>query len=302
MEHDVIVYQMGKVASTSFVAALNQLPGVTAYQSHFIGQDALCQILSNLLDPDINDHFAVHGEGQLVKNIQLTRLINRHRQGDAEKKLVFFTCSREPIDWFRAQVLQELNGYLPDFFKLSKMQRCEANEAQAIRVALDRIEDGIETVLRDRPGNVDEDAFQAYLWHPEKSPLAGDGEDRFLLRKHVATFFRPFRWFDDHIKTNLDIDVFSHARNGSVLEIAGPFFTLYVYRYEDIATIQDNLFKVLDAGPARMRKLNVSQDKRHAGIVHDDIAQWKLQPSIKDVYGSRYCRFFDYRSCARPAG
>ncbi len=48
--HRFIVYQYGKVGSTSLMNALNTMPDTQAFQSHFLGKDAFTQTLTRLQD------------------------------------------------------------------------------------------------------------------------------------------------------------------------------------------------------------------------------------------------------------
>jgi hypothetical protein len=48
--HRFIIYQYGKVGSTSLVEALNKLPDTEAYQSHFLGEAAFSATSWTTLD------------------------------------------------------------------------------------------------------------------------------------------------------------------------------------------------------------------------------------------------------------
>ena len=56
----VIVYQFGKVASTSLVNALNKCPRIEAHQSHFLGESALQRIIPIAVGRGTSAYFHEH--------------------------------------------------------------------------------------------------------------------------------------------------------------------------------------------------------------------------------------------------
>ena len=57
MKYYAVVYQMGKVASTSIVDTLGSFDHIEAVQSHFLGDKALVAVIPSITDPDISDYF-----------------------------------------------------------------------------------------------------------------------------------------------------------------------------------------------------------------------------------------------------
>lgn len=108
-----VVYQFGKVASTSVVAALNLLPDVEAVQCHFMGKQALSQVLDSLFAPTMTDYFYFHQRGQLIENIDITRKVSQLRQpGTSEQNLLVLSMCRDPMDWFRSALTQDAAAHL----------------------------------------------------------------------------------------------------------------------------------------------------------------------------------------------
>ena len=109
---NVIVYQYGKVASTSLVTTFNKMRGVSAHQCHFFGEDAFRATVTRLCNPDTNDYFFKHSLGQLAENLKAYRLY--HRKDPAEDdRCIVLTVAREPFDWFRSSLVQEIEGHIP---------------------------------------------------------------------------------------------------------------------------------------------------------------------------------------------
>ena len=107
-----IVYQYGKVGSTSLVAALNRLENVEAFQSHFLGQDAFFDTIKRLLTAGLDDYFFENSLGQLVANIKVYRHFINKYHGVSEERLTVLTACREPFDRFRSAVTQDIQGHL----------------------------------------------------------------------------------------------------------------------------------------------------------------------------------------------
>ena len=66
-ERYFVVYQYGKVASTSIVKSLNKINDVKAVQTHFLGMCEFIEVLDLVLDPYESEYFTYHRQGQLVR-------------------------------------------------------------------------------------------------------------------------------------------------------------------------------------------------------------------------------------------
>ena len=98
--HRFIVYQYGKVGSTSVVNALDQLPETEAFQSHFLGEAAFSEPFNRLQDPAVSDYVFEHSAGQLIENLRIYR--HYLRRGTSDNRLTIISLAREPFDWFRS--------------------------------------------------------------------------------------------------------------------------------------------------------------------------------------------------------
>jgi len=108
----VIIYQYGKVASTSLTETLNRMSNVDAYQSHFFGEDAFRATITRLCNADTNDYFFEHSLGQLNENLKAYQLYHQKDRAGGDRCIVL-TVAREPFDWFRSSFVQEIEGHIP---------------------------------------------------------------------------------------------------------------------------------------------------------------------------------------------
>ena len=116
----VIIYQYGKVASTSLTETLNRMSNVDAYQCHFFGEDAFRATITRLCNADTNDYFFEHSLGQLNENLKAYQLYHQkayqlyHQKDRAGgDRCIVLTVAREPFDWFRSSFVQEIEGHIP---------------------------------------------------------------------------------------------------------------------------------------------------------------------------------------------
>ena len=113
MRRFIVVYQFGKVGSTALVQALNGLPETDCIQSHFLGVDALREVVPQMVNPRLSDYFFRHLSGQFARNIETTRRMNAIKSGLLDEHLITLTLSRNPVEWMRSAITQDINGILP---------------------------------------------------------------------------------------------------------------------------------------------------------------------------------------------
>ena len=108
--HRFIIYQYGKVGSTSLSAALDQLPGAQASATHFLGEKAFREVFDRLLDPRTPQYFFEHESGQLFRNLRIHRQFLRRDTDPGALTVV--SLAREPFDWFRSAFAQDIRQHL----------------------------------------------------------------------------------------------------------------------------------------------------------------------------------------------
>ncbi len=296
-QRDVLVYQFGKVGSTSIVRTLNRIPNVKAYQSHFLGQVSLQFKLNQLLQPDLHPHFVKHGEGQLLENIKLTRLVNAYLQGlIEERELVVVSLARSPIDWYCSQMIQELEGYLSDFRKLSMAKPETKIDQVVISKALTLIKIQIKEALvsiggLSRPKFKFELLSEFFpLLEKEKDPLNAE-----IYIRHIRAFLRPFFWFQSLVKpvfgfTLSDIE----TDNQYFFEKNFPWGKYFIYRYEDLNSGFQRMTKKLGYKQVKLLKENISAEKPFFQEMTRAFNDWMNDSELQSLISCDYTEKFGY--------
>ncbi len=248
--HRFIVYQYGKVGSTSVVNSLNKLPGTRAFQSHFLGEPAFSQTLARLQNPDVSDYFFEHSAGQLFKNLRIWRHYQRRNQTD--DALTMVTLAREPFDWFRSSIAQDIQEHLRTFRRMLEVNgEAFGSDGEAVTkgcaLLFERLIAAIEhcgsvdqltprrrTELKPVVKTADQQDFEAFL---------------FLLN----TFMRPHVWFRLHFGRVLETDMREMSPvSENLFREQRDWGNIYLLRYEGLA----------EAFPAMLSDLGISEKVR----------------------------------------
>ena len=260
---NVIVYQYGKVASTSLVSALNELEEVRAYQCHFLGYEAFQSIVQRLCNPKLDDYFFEHSLGQLAHNIQAYRYYLRRNEPNSDPCTIL-SIAREPFDWFRSSLIQEIEGHLP-YLKLSvELNNLDCkNDADVVlrgvtlfmerldltlnaAPTLDQLTVQVRRGLRDSIHFANDDDFEGYL---------------FLLGR----FLMPHFWFKTQFPTAMGISLNDMESIGEGLfgssTSKGP---VYLMKFEQMNDAFSLLLKLEDLGEVKLTRENESQSKPFA--------------------------------------
>lgn len=228
-----VVYQMGKVASTSLVATLEKHPDITAVQSHFLGVDALKEILPSILSSNLGDYFYFHQFGQFKANVEVTRRINMILAGQVDERLLILSLSRDPVDWFRSSLVQDMQAYAPQLVAYATRHGLAGqNDDETICRALTHVLRHFAEIL-ERRGGIDahfEKRRQGYGEGFEDTPLASDAH----LQQIFRMMLRPYRWFEEHFERATGLDLCTFERTGDVYLLSNARADYMVMRYEDI--------------------------------------------------------------------
>lgn len=289
-----IVYQFGKVASTSLVATLNRIENVEAVQCHFMGRTALAESLQRMVSPDVSDYFFEHQLGQFVQNVRLTRQMEGILAGASGRRLIVISLSRDPNEWFRSSVVQDIEGYLPRFRSLlERLNVPYQDESAMVRLAMTRLMVIYSRIL-ERHGGVDK--VVPKLKNDPKSVFAGSAiENDVQCKMFFYMMLRPFSWFKVHFEETLRIQISGMTETFGLLHHANSVGDFFVFRYEDIDTAFPSCLDILgfEEIPEMQRK-NVSATKKFAEDVgacfHSNAAK-ELRRHFQDT---EYARRFRY--------
>jgi len=291
MAHDrvVLVYQYGKVGSTSLVASLNELAGIDAYQVHFLGRRAYAAMIEAVLDGRLDSYFAKHALGQLAQNVAAEReLLACEREGG---ETYLLTVSRDPVDWYQSAVAQDSQGTFKTFVAFAKH---EGKAGRPVRHTLDTVRAEVKRLLRESDLEANP-AVHGYTLLDSHKEYFADRYGRFapMITHQLSIFFRTFSWFDEHFREYTGIRIELDAQ-GVFQQVEGRRHYLAV-RYEDFARLPELLSCAWNIDLPRLKRENVSAAKPGAVRVAEAFASWRADKELSGLLGKTdYCVKFGY--------
>ncbi len=298
-----IVYQFGKVASTSLVNTLGTDPALEVHQSHFLGEDALKRIIPIAVDKSTNAYFHEHLRGQLMANVDLTYRMNRVLAGEGAAKLKVLSLSREPLDWLRSGILQDIVGYRPDVMEFArKTNSDDLGDDKLLQAGLTKVLERIGDIIDDKGGIGP--ALDEFHEVGGKAMLAPEGHGADLIvRRLFFLALRPLTWFEEHFRPCFGIGLDDFEQDGSIWITRQPRADFAILRYEDLA---DGFGQAMSAlglkEPGALLQDNVSASKPFAGEVNGAFASEAASDLRARFQASDYASFFGYGDASQSHG
>lgn len=290
-----LVYQFGKVASTSLVETLKVNEALDVHQSHFLGESALQRIVPIAVDRATNAYFHGHLRGQLVANLDLTYRMNRVLGGEGDARLKVISLSREPLDWLRSGILQDIQGYRSDLLEFASSQAAEQRSDDGrLLSALEAVLSRIVGIIEHKGGfrNIIEEFHAA----GGKGILASvDLELPPIVRKMFFLTLRPHTWFEEHFRSCFGFGPEKFVHSGGIWALHEPRADFAILRYEDLQTHVGAVFEVLKLGvEGALVRENVSEMKPGCDVVRAAFATPVAQELRRHLLTSEYSESFGY--------
>jgi hypothetical protein len=290
----IVVYQMGKVASTSIVATLTERDGIEAVQSHFLGEKALAALIPSITNADVPQYFFKNQFGQFFENVRTTRRINRIRAGlIPTERLLVISLSRNPIEWARSSVVQDVEGYLAIFKNICKTQSLSSEtEEEAVTSGLKYILNA-SCKLLEKMGGID--AFLANTASYSAKFRNTIFEENPGSARLFMMLLRPAEWFEKHFEVALGVNLKGMEKNANIWTASSPNADYVIVRYEEMAValprwLQDNGICTI----SKLKRENESGEKKFAKEVADVFKSAAGRRFNKIYADTQYCRNFHY--------
>ena len=286
-----VVYQFGKVASSSLVAYLNGRPNVEAVQSHFLGSEALTSILGSCLAPDLNDYFFYHQSGQLHHNLSITRRINRITAGyEPHTRLVVILAVREPLDWLRSAITQDFEGFTEVLHEPQALRGAvgvDVGESicSSLIAALGQLADVLTSF-----GSID----SCLLQRPDFPVLIPRYLSSSALQQLFFTAVRPFDWHRLMLEPVFHCTLSDFVKNNDLYSLHSPHFDAHLFRYENVQTAFPQL-------AAEMGLSNIGQFTEQNESTGKPFAE-SIRAAFRSVEAERLAALFRATDYARRFG
>lgn len=263
MVHSFIVYQYGKVASSSLVETLNKLRDVEAYQCHFLGPDAFSSILERLCKPGIDDYFFEHSLGQLSYNLRAYRSFARRNEPGAGKCTVV-SVAREPMDWYRSSLVQEIEGHLP------ALRHCLESNGQHGLADDEVVRHGVEQLIARIHATLDtvaslDDLTVKYRRALDQRLAFADSDDFENFLFLLGRFLMPHFWFNTQFRSVTGVDITTMSTAGEGLLVApDDGGNIYLMSYEKMESAFEALRSAEGLGRIPLVRTNEASGKPYA--------------------------------------
>ena len=291
--HRFIVYQYGKVGSTSIVDALYSLPDCMDFQSLFLGDAAFQASLQRLMDPGVPDYFFEHSAGQLIKNLRIYRHFLLRGQG--RDKLTVITLAREPFDWFRSSISQDINQHIESLkTMLQKQGMTWRGDEEALQAGMGLVFERLLMAIRHF-GSVDETCAAKRFVLRDVIPVA-DNADFQSFMFFLNIFLRPHLWFRTHFREVMQIDIRDmEPLPGGLFRSRQDWGNTYLLRYEELANAFPLMLDDLGYGSAvKLPRENESRKKPFSKQLGHMFATGPAL-ELKALCTSEDTRFLGYR-------
>lgn len=287
---EAIVYQMGKVGSTSIVASIVSA-GIPAYQSHFLDTSSFHEVV-DMFDRrvSVGDEAAHHISVQLQENLLLRNKLIRYQNNEMPRneRLGIITLVRDPLDWYFSnlsqnffQVETQLRRWLVAENQLSNKDPLTEEHLQHFFTELFSCFDQIIPDMNQSHSEL----IQGYFNEAGKTK---NGDRYRLIYSQVAVLHRIHFWFDKHFASLLDIDVlrygFDKFKGYSVFQRGNV--DIMLMKFEQLNALHSELSEFLGLPRFNMKRLNESKDKSLGQLISKTRKNLYIPDSFKKKYFS----------------
>ena len=315
-DREVIVFQMGKVASTAIVNSIQNY-GLKASQPHFLSMDSFVTLLSKFNDPEMTSFTATNLLGQIQRNVIIHNKIQRqkryhYRDEKGSSLLKVITLAREPIGWYLSNFSQNYPEYerdIEDWLRYSHISGSvkETSDKQRILIefinevirffdqSVPEIEGNIIQIFDQRVQKTEGNIIQKLAALLDKDS-AGYTRASEILVKHCIMLVRPLIWFEQHFDPVMGthFQKMYFAKDLGYSTFKKDRMDILIIRFEDLAKIGPKVIgDFLGIEDFEMERDNISEKKEVGAIISSSIRHLNFSREFLDkIYNSSYCSKF----------
>jgi hypothetical protein len=289
---NLLVLQMGKVASLAIQQALNE-GGINAFHCHALSPARQQSTIAHLLNSDLTFGLASHGLRLHIHNASLgmlTRWYQKHKQHGGHK-LKVVTLTRDPIAYYKSSFVQRRDSVLP---KLFEWQRAR------LGVAADASVDQAKTV---------QDFVLELAWIIVAA--GAENSERCLALAHerwprhpvvveeVIYWLRPLKWFDTEIAAIFGLNVLAapELREHGWVVLQNDWVEVLALQFEELNVLVPKIAEFAGLAALNLGKRNVTEKKPGASQL-----QAAMDAAIDTATGRACVRALRASAYARACG
>lgn len=291
---EVVIFQMGKVASTALASALRE-QGIEAVQAHVASPDRLGARLRIMAAPYLSETVANTVYQDFHQELRAMYLLARRRvtAEKCEQPLLVISPTRDPLSWYWshfAQMYEQYDDELQRYF-LAKGGKEEDFQPEAV---LFEMLEQMFSVLEGTEEPLDD---------PESLPriqqAAMECDVSGIVSGQINRFLLPLRWFDEDFHPAVGVDVYQSPFNAEkgLEKIEAPGFSILLYRYEQLDELRQPVASFIGKPELSVDRKNAIEDKDIPANVREILQKGRsLIPDalVQRIYDSKYSRHFGY--------
>ena len=294
---EVIVYQMGKVGSTSIVASLNDA-GVPSYQSHFLDTPSFHDAV-DLFDKKscVGEEFSHHITGQLHENLLLRNKLTQYQNGTSPKgaTLGIITLVREPLAWYFSNLSQnfyQIEDHLRNWLvHENRLSEGDPLTKQHLHYFFAEVFNCFCRIIPD----MDQSHASLVQGYFNEAGKTEDGSYYRFIYSQVSALSRIHFWFDRHFAQVLDIDLLRYefdARQGYSVFQRGSV-DIMLLTFEKLNQLNEELSRFIGLPELVIKRLNESRDKKVGQLLTNARKSLSIPDDFKQLFlSSEYYRTF----------
>ena len=292
---EVLIVQMGKVASTAIAEALRR-GDIGVLQAHIAAPERLQEKLRIMTGPVVSDEVASRMYQDYLQELRVTFLLARQRVGGAGSgtNTRVISLTRDPLSWYWSHFAQNYDHYQTLLLKYFQFHHPQAASFDAGEVFAE-VQRSMFAVLEQTAAPLD-DAGALLQLMAEADAIDPTG----VVFSQLNRFLVPLRWFDEDFLpgTGLDVYDFAFDREAGRAVIESGGFSLLLMRYEDLPELAPGIADFVGLGELQLERANISEDKHIPFNIKamQQRGQGMIPPALAQrIYASRYARHFGYR-------
>ena len=298
---NVLVLQMGKVASKSIRAALTQ-HDLNVFHSHGLSHARQDHDLDRLRRGDLTVELASHRLTQNAQNLCLHMLVRWYRENNIRhrRKLKVITLTRDPVTRIPSSFMQQRKVARPQIQAWQSVRLRSDPAALDDAVALrDFVMELASIVVEARPSSGADGCSACERLARDRWP------GHYVVEEVIDQWLRPLTWFDTEIRSVFGVDVLavSGLTQRGWAEVSTDFADILVLQFEKLGAVATELARFLDLPELTLPVRNASSDKHQAAatiaIIKEALSTPVGRACVQELRLSRYAQACGYAAPAQ---
>lgn len=295
---NVLVLQMGKVASLSIHQALNE-SGLNSFHCHSVSLGRQQDMLTYLLKGDLSFRLTSHELRLHIHCVSLGMLVRWYREHKRYKhhRLKVITLTRDPTSYYKSSLVQRRDAVLPRIAAWHRSLHRGAAEAEVDQAKI--VQDFVQELASIIAVVSAEDSEKCMALACERWP------DHAVVAQEVEHWLRPLGWFNEEITEIFGLDVLAEPdlRERGWVVLQNDWVEVLALRFEQLNALVPKIAEFAGLQVLNLPQRNVTEKKSGAltlqTAMNAAIATPTGQACVHVLRASAYARACGYD---RPIG